>query len=102
MITVTKTQKSIVAVFSLLMVMTIGPMASNIGNVAYAEDNWWDRYFDFGDDNGNSGSSQSISQEQDSEQESQASSGDDTEFSGNNFSFQEQDNEGNNVSAENN
>jgi hypothetical protein len=51
------------------------------------------------DDDGNK-ASQGISQSQSSEQNSQVVSGDDTEDSGNNFSFQNQENKGNNAIAQ--
>lgn len=51
------------------------------------------------DDNGNS-ASQTIAQFQSSEQNSQVVSGDDSEGSGNNFNFQNQENGGNNALAQ--
>ena len=51
-------------------------------------------------DNGGNKASQGIGQSQSSEQNSQVVSGDDTEDSGNNFSFQNQENSGNNALAQ--
>ncbi len=56
-------------------------------------------YNDKYDDGGNS-ASQGIAQSQSSEQNSQVVSGGDTEGSGNNFSFQNQENSGNNAIAQ--
>ena len=52
------------------------------------------------DDNGGNSANQGIGQSQSSKQNSQVVSGDDTEDSGNNLSFQNQENEGNNVLAQ--
>ena len=54
----------------------------------------------YGKDYDGNFASQAIGQEQDSEQNSQVVSGDDTEDSGNNFSFQNQFNKGNNALAQ--
>ena len=66
----------------------------NSGNNALAQDGG-----DDGDGDGNS-ARQGIGQSQSSEQNSQVVSGDDTIGSGNNFSFQNQENSGNNAAAQ--
>jgi preprotein translocase subunit SecF len=66
----------------------------NSGNNALAQSN-----DDDGDDDGNS-ASQAIVQSQSSRQNSQVVSGGDTENSGNNFNFQNQENSGNNALAQ--
>ena len=55
----------------------------------------------YGNDYNGNFASQAIGQEQDSEQNSQVVSGDDTDDSGNNFSFQNQENSGSNAAAQN-
>lgn len=55
---------------------------------------------DDGDNGDGNKASQGIGQSQSSEQNSQVVSGDDTEGSGNNFSFQNQENSGNNAAAQ--
>ncbi len=64
----------------------------NSGNNALAQDD--------DDDNGGNSAEQSISQSQSSEQNSQVVSGGDTIGSGNNFSFQNQENSGSNAAAQ--
>ena len=64
----------------------------NSGNNALAQDD--------DDDNGGNSADQSISQSQSSEQNSQVVSGGDTIGSGNNFSFQNQENSGSNAAAQ--
>ena len=64
----------------------------NSGNNALAQDD--------DEDNGGNSAEQSISQSQSSEQNSQVVSGGDTIGSGNNFSFQNQENSGSNAAAQ--
>ena len=96
---ITKSQKNIIVVFSVAMILTIGAVAPGLTNVAFAS-NWWDKYFN--DDNGGNSIEQSIKQSQESDQDSQVVSGDDSEFSGNNINVQNQDNEGSNVAGQSN
>ena len=96
-------------------VMIIGPSISNVGDV-FAQKyknwddcrddhskNWCKKYFkhhDNDDNNDGNRASQGIGQSQSSEQNSQVVSGGDTTNSGNNFSFQNQENKGNNAAAQ--
>jgi hypothetical protein len=84
----TKSILTIVALAAALAMFT-SPMLGLTSALAHDDD----------DDNGNS-CEQEISQKQSNEQNSQVVSGDDTDNSGNNFSFQNQDNDGNNVCAQ--
>jgi hypothetical protein len=106
----------VVALF--VTIMTIGPVSINIGSASahygvnydkcknnhdYYEDHEDAcdkniRYHE-GNSNGNT-ASQEISQKQSSKQNSQCVSGDDTNASCNNFSFQNQENSGNNALAQ--
>lgn len=115
----------IVTVFAI--VMTIGPVTSsmqsasahygvNLEKCKYNDDYYDDnkkaceKNFDKHDDNGDrdndnddgngNKASQGIGQSQSSEQNSQVVSGEDTVASGNNFSFQNQENSGNNALAQ--
>jgi hypothetical protein len=109
----------VLVVAILAAIMTIGPSVSNFQSVFahYGVDkddckNDKDYYEDhedacdknlkkhYGKDYDGNFASQAIAQEQDSEQNSQVVSGDDTEDSGNNFSFQNQENKGNNALAQ--
>jgi len=100
--TINKKQTSVLALVAIFAsIIAVGPVASNsaFANSDHGSD-WWKNFFDNEDNNGgSSGSSadQSIDQEQDSEQDSFVVSGEDTEDSGNNFSFQGQFNSGNNA-----
>jgi hypothetical protein len=101
------------ALFATVMIM--GPSISNVGD-AFAQKyknwddcrddhskNWCKKYFkhhDNDDDNDGNRASQGIGQSQSSEQNSQVVSGGDTTNSGNNFSFQNQENKGNNALAQ--
>ena len=91
-----KIHTTILAVISALaIVMTLSPLGLNSNtNMAFAGGNHHDD-----DDDGNS-ASQIIAQVQHSLQNSQVVSGDDIEDSGNNFNFQNQENEGNNALAQ--
>ena len=93
-----KKQTPILAVLSALaIVITLSPLGLNsITNMAFAGGN---HQHDNDDDDGNS-ASQIIAQVQRSLQKSQVVSGDDIEDSGNNFNFQDQDNDGNNAAAQ--
>ena len=102
MVTVNKKQTSVfalVAIFAAILV--VGP-SSNIA-VAHNDDHEdfknriLDEIFDNDNDNGGNSADQSIDQEQSSEQDSFCVSGDDTDDSCNNFSFQGQVNTGNNA-----
>ena len=86
---------SILAVVTTLTIaMTLSPMGINHNtNMAFAGGN------DHDDDDGNS-ATQIIAQVQSSIQNSEVVSGDDTKNSGNNFNFQNQENKGNNVIAQ--
>ena len=82
-------------VTAMAVVMTVSPVGMIFSNnIAFAGGNHHDN-----DDDGNS-ASQIIAQVQRSIQNSQVVSGDDTEDSGNNFNFQNQENEGNNALAQ--
>ena len=96
MVTVNKKQASVLALVAVFAsIMVVGPVASNS---AFANsDDFWFRFFDNDNDNGGNSADQSIDQEQSSEQDSFVVSGDDTDDSGNNFSFQGQFNDGNNA-----
>jgi hypothetical protein len=65
----------------------------------YDDHDYKNKHNDDDDGNGNS-ASQGIGQSQSSKQNSQVVSGDDTDDSGNNFSFQNQENSGNNALAQ--
>jgi hypothetical protein len=95
---INKKQISILAVFTVMaIVMTVSPVGMNFSNnVAFAGGK--DHHND-DDDDGNS-ASQIIAQVQRSIQNSQVVSGGDTEDSGNNFNFQNQENSGNNALAQ--
>ena len=96
-IDINKKQISILAlVTAIAIVMTVSPVGMNFSNnIAFAGGKDYD---DDDDDDGNS-ASQIIAQVQRSIQNSQVVSGGDTEDSGNNFNFQNQENEGNNALA---
>ena len=81
---------ALIAVFTIAM--TASPLGFNLDNLAFAGG-------DKDDDGGNS-ASQIIAQVQESIQNSQVVSGGDTDNSGNNFNFQNQNNEGNNALAQ--
>ncbi|MBA3749359.1 MAG: hypothetical protein H0X03_00395 [Nitrosopumilus sp.] len=118
----TKTTSVVLVVAIFVAIMTIGPVSTNIGSASahygvdykdckydeeYYEDHEEDceRNFDAHDDDegyrgdGNA-ASQEISQKQSSKQNSQCVSGDDTNASCNNLSFQNQENSGNNALAQ--
>jgi hypothetical protein len=86
---------SILAVVATLTIaMTLSPMGINHNtNMAFAGG-------DEHDDDGGNSASQIIAQVQSSVQNSQVVSGDDTKNSGNNFNFQNQENKGDNVLAQ--
>ena len=90
-----KKQISIVSVITVLTIaMTLSPLGSNYNiNTVFAGGNDHD---DDDDDDGNR-ASQIIAQVQRSIQNSQVVSGGDSIGSGNNFNFQNQENEGNNA-----
>lgn len=92
---INKKQISILGVIvALAIAMTLSPFAINYNiQMAFAGGD------DHDDDDGNS-ASQIIAQVQRSIQNSQVISGDDTEDSGNNFNFQNQENTGNNAAAQ--
>ena len=111
----TKSTTVLIAV-ALATVMIMGPQISNVGNVIAKQKyndwddcrddhskNWCKKYFknhdDDNDDDGNR-ASQGIGQSQSSSQNSQIVSGGDSIGSGNNFSFQNQENSGNNALAQ--
>ena len=98
-ININKKQISILAVVTAMaIVMTVSPVGMNFSNnFAFAGG----KHHDNDDDDGNS-ASQIIAQVQRSIQNSQVVSGGDTEDSGNNFNFQNQENEGNNALAQSN
>jgi hypothetical protein len=80
--------------------MTLSPMGINHNtNMAFAGGNDHDDHDDHDDNDGNS-ATQIIAQVQSSIQNSEVESGDDTKNSGNNFNFQNQENSGNNVIAQ--
>jgi hypothetical protein len=99
MITVNKKQASVLALVAIFAaVMMVGPVATNSAfahNIHHGKD-WWKRHFDR-DNNGGNRADQSIRQEQSNEQDSFVVSGDDTDDSGNNLSFQGQLNTGDNA-----
>ena len=85
-------------VTAMAVVMTVSPVGMIFSNnIAFAGG----KDHDNDDDDGNS-ASQIIAQVQHSIQNSQVVSGGDTEDSGNNFNFQNQENEGNNALAQSN
>ena len=104
---------TVLIVVALATVMIMGPQISNVGNVIAKQKyndwddcrddhskNWCKKYFkqhDKDDDNDGNRASQGIGQSQSSSQNSQVVSGGDTTNSGNNFSFQNQENSGNNA-----
>ena len=94
MTNINKKQISVLSVITVLTIaMTLSPLGINYNiNVAFAGGNDHD-------DDGNS-ASQIIAQVQRSIQNSQVVSGGDTENSGNNFNFQNQENSGNNALAQ--
>ena len=99
-ININKKQISILAVVTAMaIVMTVSPVGMNFSNnIAFAGGK---DHNNNDDDDGNS-ASQIIAQVQRSIQNSQVVSGGDTENSGNNFNFQNQENEGNNALAQSN
>ena len=106
---------TVLIVVALATVMITGPQISNVGDVFAKQKyndwddcrddhskNWCKKYFknhDKDDDDGNR-ASQGIGQSQSSSQNSQVVSGGDSIGSGNNFSFQNQENSGNNALAQ--
>jgi preprotein translocase subunit SecF len=102
-ININKKQVSILAVVTAIaIVMTVSPIGMNFSNnVAFAGGKDHDNNDDDDDNDGNS-ASQIIAQVQRSIQNSQVVSGGDTEDSGNNFNFQNQENKGNNALAQSN
>jgi hypothetical protein len=109
----------VLVVAILAAVMTFGPSVSNFqsasahygvdkddckDNEDYYEDHEeaCDKNLEehYGKDYDGNFASQGIGQSQSSEQNSQVVSGDDTKDSGNNFSFQNQENKGNNAAAQ--
>ena len=98
-ININKKQISILAVVTgMAVVMTVSPVGMIFSNnIAFAGGKDHDN--DDDDDGGNS-ASQIIAQVQRSIQNSQVVSGGDTEDSGNNFNFQNQENSGNNALAQ--
>ncbi len=99
-ININKKQISILAVVTAMaIVMTVSPVGMNFSNnFAFAGG----KHHDNDDDNDGNSASQIIAQVQRSIQNSQVVSGGDTENSGNNFNFQNQENEGNNALAQSN
>ncbi len=112
----TKTTTVLILV-ALATVMIMGPQISSIGDVLVKQKyndwedcrddhskNWCKKYFknhdDDDDDNDGNRASQGIGQSQSSSQNSQVVSGGDSIGSGNNFSFQNQENSGNNALAQ--
>ena len=109
---------TVLIVVALATVMITGPQISNVGDVFAKQKykdwsdcrddhskKWCKKYFknhDKGDHDNDGGNraSQGIGQSQSSSQNSQVVSGGDTENSGNNFSFQNQKNSGNNALAQ--
>jgi hypothetical protein len=86
-------------VTAIAIVMAVSPVGMNFSNnVAFAGGKDHDNNDD--DDNGGNSASQIIAQVQRSIQNSQVVSGGDTENSGNNFNFQNQENKGNNALAQ--
>ena len=107
---------TVLIVVALATVMIMGPQISSVGDVFAKQKyndwddcrddhskNWCKKYFkhhdDDDDDDGNR-ASQGIGQSQSSSQNSQVVSGGDSVGSGNNFSFQNQENSGNNALAQ--
>ena len=104
---------TVLIVVALATVMIMGPQISNLGDALAKQKyndwddcrddhskNWCKKYFknhDKDDDDDGNRASQGIGQSQSSKQNSQVVSGGDTEDSGNNFSFQNQENSGNNA-----
>jgi hypothetical protein len=109
---------TVLIVVALATVMIMGPQISHVGDVFAKQKykdwddcrddhskNWCKKYFknhdkDDHDDDGGNRASQGIGQSQSSSQKSQVVSGGDTKNSGNNFSFQNQENSGNNALAQ--
>ena len=109
---------TVLIVVALATVMIMGPQISHVGDVFAKQKynnwddcrddhskNWCKKYFknhdkDDHDDDGGNRASQGIGQSQSSSQNSQVVSGGDTENSGNNFNFQNQENSGNNALAQ--
>ncbi len=91
-----KKQISVLAVITAIAIaMTVSPMGLNFNsNIAFAGGN---HHHDDNDDNDGNSASQIIAQVQRSIQNSQVVSGGDTEDSGNNFNFQNQENSGSNA-----
>ena len=102
MTNINKKQISILAVITTLaIVMTVSPVGLNYHtNIAFGGGNHHDN--DDNDDNDGNSASQIIAQVQHSIQNSQVVSGGDTEDSGNNFNFQNQENSGSNALAQSN
>jgi len=99
-ININRKQISILAVVTAMaIVMTVSPVGMNFSNnFAFAGG----KHHDNDDDDDGNSASQIIAQVQRSIQNSQVVSGGDTEGSGNNFNFQNQENEGNNALAQSN
>ena len=113
--TINSKSTTVIIVAVLAAVMVMGPTISGAGEVLAQKyknwddcrddhsKNWCKKYFkhhDNDDDNDGNRASQGIGQSQSSEQNSQVVSGGDTKNSGNNFSFQNQENKGNNALAQ--
>jgi hypothetical protein len=97
---INKKQVSILAaVVTLAIAMTLSPLGINYNTQMAFAGGYHHDHDDDDDDDGNS-ASQIIAQVQRSIQNSQVVSGDDTEDSGNNFNFQNQENSGNNALAQ--
>ncbi len=96
MININKKQVSIISLIAVLAIaMTLSPLGLNYNiNTVYAGGN------DHHDDDDGNRASQIIAQVQRSIQNSQVVSGGDSIGSGNNFNFQNQENEGNNALAQ--
>jgi len=112
--TINKKSTTVLVVAVLATAMIMGPSLMSMDN-AFAtkkyknwsdcrEDHskkWCKNYFKHHDnDDGGNSASQGIAQSQVSKQNSQVVSGGDTKNSGNNFSFQNQENKGNNALAQ--
>ena len=99
-IIINKKQISILAaVTAIVIVMTVSPVGLNYSNnMAFAGGKH--HYHHDNDDGGGNSASQIIAQVQRSFQNNQVVSGGDTENSGNNFNFQNQENSGNNALAQ--
>ena len=107
---------TVLIVVALATVMIMGPQLSSVGDVFAKQKykdwddcrdnhskNWCKKYFknhDGNDDDDGNRASQGIGQSQSSSQNSQVVSGGDSIGSGNNFSFQNQENSGNNALAQ--